>query len=1021
MDTWDLTQEQSISFEINTNNNIVNGYKIKVLDNKNSLIFESKEFSLINSSGIAYNGDVVEERLIVRIQSQDEAKDSNVIYYNISDGKYYYNGADGVTQLENFSNGYIDQPYKWQVILAQGLIDKNGNFTQKPTDNKYYDMTIANGKVIGSVPNRIQGALSEYIYKDYFIQLIGEDGETPIGTRALITSYDHTYGHIIPKEGWFTQDNIDKAFYFQIFKNTNQLEYINTNRIVNNITKEDSETGLLMMENVVYGDNSSSWVPSKDTSKYYFVQTYLNVARPEGSESTETEIDYSIPLNNYCNVEAGTFTPGETTLLVRGEGELKDGKSDGLSKYNGVFLFVSAKWKANKEETNKGTLTITWQRPAMADTWAEFLGQSFFVLQTSENWDSNATSSGEINSTPLAFYQEKAIEIYPNNENKTLGEVYKTNEAVPDKSNIYRIYVRPFVGIENGMRFKWVKYKDGSYDNEGFIDYDKLDTERWCIEYYSAENLNFTPDIDTYTFVSYFKISDENSFYAYSEPEVKVIKINEEDDISAKTDLIINNRTINVVGEYSQADNKMWKSFQWSLYDFNYNTIQYSDVKYAGEISAQFIGLEKDHNYELTLSIEDELGRTFSTFKDFVVSNVTIVDPFADVLEDSFNCALHSIDVSVAGTYGVIDEGLTEESTVCSEDTICSDTLLCGGSSEGTYYKNISIGSGISRVEGTLIEPTTGDLTLNFETTIKDTNFIGDIIGIEFGDVEDNPYLSRETNNDLITAFLPDVVTYNSNAGLSRVNENRYKIYTFAKIAAAQNKQRTYTVKLYDIDGKELDEDNWQNNRKACFGYQPQNPIIQNDCDYIIADEWLDEDGGYLRTLLPENGWKYNFASDYEGMPVLSNTISGDTTAGVWSDKKLKAFKQPNGQTMQLITDIDNIWSDKDANGNDNIWSDTGYGAYEQIEIQDKTGRELLNEATLNFNLAFKNYIYKPAVSTNIYAQCVVSTSQPQPTQITPAISLVSGTTIQIDTIDENATSIEVFADGTSIGIVTKE
>lgn len=40
--------------------------------------------------------------------------------------------------------------------------------------------------------------------------------------------------------------------------------------------------------------------------------------------------------------------------------------------------------------------------------------------------------------------------------------------------------------------------------------------------------------------------------------------------------------------------------------------------------------------------------------------------------------------------------------------------------------------------------------------------------------------------------------------------------------------------------------------------------------------------------------------------------------------------------------------------------------------------------------------------------------------QTTPVISLVSGTTIQIDTIDENATTIEVFADGTSIGSVSK-
>lgn len=40
--------------------------------------------------------------------------------------------------------------------------------------------------------------------------------------------------------------------------------------------------------------------------------------------------------------------------------------------------------------------------------------------------------------------------------------------------------------------------------------------------------------------------------------------------------------------------------------------------------------------------------------------------------------------------------------------------------------------------------------------------------------------------------------------------------------------------------------------------------------------------------------------------------------------------------------------------------------------------------------------------------------------QITPAIGFEGGTTIRIDTIDNNATTIEVFADGTSIGSVNK-
>ena len=43
------------------------------------------------------------------------------------------------------------------------------------------------------------------------------------------------------------------------------------------------------------------------------------------------------------------------------------------------------------------------------------------------------------------------------------------------------------------------------------------------------------------------------------------------------------------------------------------------------------------------------------------------------------------------------------------------------------------------------------------------------------------------------------------------------------------------------------------------------------------------------------------------------------------------------------------------------------------------------------------------------------------PSLLTPSISLVSGTTIQIDRIDDNATTIEVYADGTKIGEVAKQ
>ncbi len=60
------------------------------------------------------------------------------------------------------------------------------------------------------------------------------------------------------------------------------------------------------------------------------------------------------------------------------------------------------------------------------------------------------------------------------------------------------------------------------------------------------------------------------------------------------------------------------------------------------------------------------------------------------------------------------------------------------------------------------------------------------------------------------------------------------------------------------------------------------------------------------------------------------------------------------------------------------------------------------------------SYEQSPASNSVIYTVSLFQLDQPQ-------ISLVSNTTIQIDTIDDRATTIEIFVDGTSIGEVEKE
>lgn len=86
----------------------------------------------------------------------------------------------------------------------------------------------------------------------------------------------------------------------------------------------------------------------------------------------------------------------------------------------------------------------------------------------------------------------------------------------------------------------------------------------------------------------------------------------------------------------------------------------------------------------------------------------------------------------------------------------------------------------------------------------------------------------------------------------------------------------------------------------------------------------------------------------------------------------------------------------------------SGYTLPDSVTVTGATGIWNKDEGTL--------ILSNPTANVNITITAV------QLTQLTtPTISFVSDTTIQIDTIDDNATTIEVFADGLSIGEVQKQ
>lgn len=981
LDSLDLTQNQDLVLTINTNNTAINGYKIRVLDSNNNEILSSKKFYKINKNAIVYNNEEIIIPFIRKSTYENSFKDDNIIYYAFKENKYFFN----FNEIKNFKNGYLNQPYKWQVVLAQGLLSAKNDFLQSPDNLKYYDINIANGVIIGSTPQRIQSALSKEIYKDYFVQLYDSNYQS-LGSRVLIKDYDRSYGYIYPQEGGFTQENIENSKYFQIFKRTNNMEYIDTNRIVNFVTysnntnnpyKKMQEVKLLYTikgetkEQTPVSQVGSEWKIPEDSNSPYIYQKYNFGPMSE-------DLDINILAKTYDDnaSNSGVFNIGDI-LLVTDQGKyLENGEVvDGGDAYNGLFVLNSLKWDI-EENSNDKILTLTWLRPAIADTWGEFIGQAFYCRSSGENWDSNASTNGVINSTPIVFFREKPVEIYPlkSGDEKKYGEIYKSNELISPYDTKRRVYIRPFIGVSDGMRFNYVHYDNADKINSvfGSLEIKSLDTENWSFIYDSKDVL-FNVDVDTYDIVSFFKDSDENPFYAYDSPSVQITTINNI-KIENFQDIIVQDRKITCFGEYTQTQNKMWTSFQWSLYDYDYNVLKQGDIKYGGVIEYEFIGLENNHEYELTLMVEDEFGNRFSSSINFKVE-VNIVEDNTD-WGVSLNCDLQTVNVLGNKPKNSIIIPNLRYANVVSAQNKCNTDVFCGKIS---YDNGINIEYGKQIYENTLlkimqdsllfeskgyIKAPEKDITLNFEN----------IINPNYNIYETNNLISLEINkdfnskNEIIECFvtLPSVTKLDEKNQIIIANENRYKLFLIIK-----SNERSI-VKQIPIYKEKTDTEGSFDPfivKKICFKYQNSNYQIKNDCDYLLTDipyyTTVDEIniGNYnYRTLKDFNYNSYSVSQNNFMIPFkeefLQKKENDDLTFGFWSDYKLISFEQQDG-TYMAVQDIKtlNIITDKDLNNGNTLlyWCDehSDYKAYVQKEFDSNIG---FNFIKFLYNIVIKNY-----------------------------------------------------------------
>lgn len=888
--------------------------------------------------------------------------------------------------ITGFYNGAPNQPYKWQISLAQGEYD----VIPDNLGSKWYDMIITTGKVIGSTADRIQGLYSEEIYKDYYIQLhkVGSGTSEMVGNRVRISSYDHTFGYVYPVEGGFPEDVITKGInervpnYFSIYKWPNDPDVVAAARKVDYVTDGHSVDVDIKGIKIVDGSGFSSG-SATDT---YRKQVY-------NGKIVASDISPSL-YAALSNGEPGAWALSATTLLIKDE---KD-KSGQHSKYNGVYKMVSVDYDESANHT-----TIQWQRTAEADTVADMLGRVFYIShgkKAGTNYENTLEAGDEINSSPIEFKVEEPIEIYPEPDNNNVGYYDKLHQDVEFRkhfSPIFKttkdqIFIRPFVGVNAGMRFT---YKN----NAGYFNIEALDNKIWCItppEKKFNETTALNPG-DDYTVTSYFKVSDENPFYGYSTPTIDLIIKNSTGSFDSSGAEIVSDRRLKVDAIYSQLQNITWKNYRWTLYN---NTDGYvvfqTDTIYTGGFENEFAGLENGSYYTITLEVETEVGDYLSVSKQVLVK-VGVVNKIG--LQSAFDCGLQAIKFSF------IREG------IITPTPQISDSLLYGEGKDGedqtqfmritdkiedrnygVKYNSILLSS---MIQEDLQGPTDNSITINSQH-ILGNYFEGDIMDVIVGISEQEGRKMRQR----ITIDAGYDTKNDNGYYIENPNRNRMfvNVYTEAYEGGGWNVKSIkgpIPVEFYNENGEDpyiTDVENglymWRKKKTVLLAYNADG-TVKDDYDYLVISGPDSKDRN-LRYLLPPT-YEYNvFQSTlneekYDGKSVL-NPLTTSSTAGkmqaVWIDNQVTPHKQIDSDDDSYVgvlhLDEPTVWADKNSdNSSDLHWQDLkDYSFQKQVyvnENQNHSGRQDFATRRFTFNITVDNL--DPMISRNemqISAKCFV-------------------------------------------------
>ena len=965
----DLTQKQYFQCEVNTSNILATGYKIRILDSLNEVIFEGLHYTPIPGQ-MGLNGSILTFPVVVTEESE---LNYNNIYYRVANGKWYRKtGASLKAEILKFRNGYINQPYKWKITLAQGDILNQLGESQHPTV-KWYDMIIATGQILGSTLNRIQSDVSDEVYKDYYVQLCRsrynensssrQAANSFVGVRKRILRYDSSLGYIYPEEGQFTKEAIAEAKYAQVFKNTNDPQVVESSKFVDYATT-------IPLKDV---GNNYSPLPQSTTVSYannYLYMTHIFGKRPSGELIGAVKVSIKRYDTDFTGDPEEMFISGSTRLLVKNEPQ-------GAQKNNGIYVYVDQEYTPH-EDGNGSTIILKWKRTTDANAWANFIGKAFYVKSGSSaglNFETNADTRGVINSSDLIFSAEKPVELYPNAttwQDKNFGPVYHNSTT--------ETLIRPFIGIAPDMKFKYVL---NGIEND--LNINSINTKNWTIKH---DALSAPLPIETpYTISSYFKQGDDNPFFAYDTP---ILTINDEMFSAVGGEYELNQHFLKATGDYFQAQNKGWKNFHWSLLNLNYNHRVTTEVSYAGVIEALFEGLEAGNKYELTLIVEDDLGLVHSTTIYFKVELKNIVEGnfFSTA---AFDCLTHSIDIKLTQQALILPDPIESDVGIdYSEGTM--EIISTHGRDYGVKYNQVQIINN-ENIKSALAAPGTNSVTINSEHILNPW-FEGVIFELIIADM----FFDKNKGSRIkVRAEVPTEVVLDKETGMKIANPERNQIIIAywqentvdggeSWIEAPLTLNRGYAT---IIDSETLSKScTWrlsesEQDKNIVFGFEdPFHPFVDKDYDYLITDKAYNINDPYGGEELSE-GYRHLTKSIFNceagpiSFPLTSAT--GGSNLRVWGDFAFVLARQKDSSYVNC----ENLNSLKTWNDGGSSWNDLSdspsFSLYRQTDVNEEnnfSGRQEIHNKALTFNISIANFDLTQTTQQTelkIVRQCFVS------------------------------------------------